>query len=43
MNDRIEALGIDVLVTDTVMASDEDRVALTAEILEWSAGLTRLA
>ena len=41
-SDRIEALGIDVLVTDTVMASDDDRIALAADVLEWSAALSRL-
>jgi LPPG:FO 2-phospho-L-lactate transferase len=43
MSPRIEALGIDVLVTDTVMASDEDRVALATEVVQWSAGLSRTA
>jgi LPPG:FO 2-phospho-L-lactate transferase len=43
LSERIEALGIDVLVTDTVMASDEDRLALADEILAWSAGLSRRA
>jgi LPPG:FO 2-phospho-L-lactate transferase len=43
LGERIEALGIDVLVTDTVMASDQDRVALASEILGWGAGLRRRA
>jgi LPPG:FO 2-phospho-L-lactate transferase len=42
-SERIEALGIDVLVTDTVMTSDEDRVSVAKDIVEWSAGLARRA
>jgi LPPG:FO 2-phospho-L-lactate transferase len=42
MSERIELLGIDVLVTDTVMASDEDRAALAGDVVQWSAALSRV-
>jgi len=40
---RIEALGLRVLVADTVMDSDEGRVALARAVLEWREGLPRRA
>lgn len=40
---RIEALGMRVLVTETVMTSDEERVALAQTILDWGETLPRPA
>jgi len=40
---RIEALGLRVLVADTVMDSDESRVDLARAVLEWGEGLPRRA
>ena len=40
---RIEALGLRVLVADTVMESDDERVALGRTVLEWGQSLPRRA
>jgi LPPG:FO 2-phospho-L-lactate transferase len=40
---RIAALGLKVLVADTVMESDGDRIRLAQAVLEWGAKLPRLA
>lgn len=40
---RVEALGFDVLVADTVMESDADRIALAQAILGWAETLARRA
>jgi len=42
MASRIEALGLRVLVADTVMDSDDDRVALARAILDWGQALPRV-
>jgi LPPG:FO 2-phospho-L-lactate transferase len=39
--DAIEALGIQVLVTDTIMGQTPDRVRLAGEVLEFAATLSR--
>jgi hypothetical protein len=40
---RIEALGLRVLVADTLMPGDGERARLAGEILAWGASLARLA
>lgn len=40
---RIAALGLKVLVADTVMESDTDRIALARAVLDWGARLPRRA
>lgn len=40
---RIAALGLKVLVADTVMESDSDRIGLARAVLDWGASLPRRA
>ncbi len=37
--ENIEASGISTLVTDTIMRTDEDKIRLAAEILDWIGGI----